>query len=271
MSQRAEEKNTGGLIFAALVSGLFTAAALGLVLSMMGVSRLETGVFAILSAATISAFVYRERSLTRTLAHRDMQRRMEVSKLDSKLDNLYNHSVACIAYFDAGTLSVDLFSPGLLKLLRLAPDYPARGKSMAELLRVPHSKMEVLVDQVQRPMASDTQHELLAEDSFGCQLQLVMQAHYDPEVHMVTASFLTQPVQDKEELMEMENARKDLDRFRRGMYRRESRILELKEEVNELLIASGQEGRYRVDRTMDDTRTPIPGAGSKPGSEVTRE
>lgn len=128
-----------------------------------------------------------------------------------------------------------------------------RGKSIAELLKIAPSKMEAIVSQIQRERNPSQQHSLVVEDAVGNQLSVLMTADYHPDVHMVEAAFFISPTQDRKEMERMENARKDLDRFRRGMYRRETRILELKEEVNEVLRENGKPGRYRTDIHTEDT------------------
>ena len=45
-------------------------------------------------------------------------------------------------------------------------------------------------------------------------------------------------------MAELGVAQKDLERFRKGMFRRETRILELKEEVNEICREAGFPTRY---------------------------
>ena len=44
------------------------------------------------------------------------------------------------------------------------------------------------------------------------------------------------------------------ERFKKGIVRREGRVLELKGEVNQLLRQAGEPARYRVDSRTDDSR-----------------
>ena len=45
----------------------------------------------------------------------------------------------------------------------------------------------------------------------------------------------------------------ELDRYSQGVISRESRILDLKKEVNDLLVESGQVSRYKVDSKSNDS------------------
>ena len=46
----------------------------------------------------------------------------------------------------------------------------------------------------------------------------------------------------------------DLERFKKGIVRREDRVLELKAQVNEILQQAGQPVRYQVDSNTDVSR-----------------
>ena len=52
------------------------------------------------------------------------------------------------------------------------------------------------------------------------------------------------PVNNAERIADLGAAQKDLERFRKGMFRRETRILELKEEVNGVRRDAGLPARY---------------------------
>jgi len=97
------------------------------------------------------------------------------------------------------------------------------------------------------------QSKLSVEDHRGNRLQLTLAANYLSELHKIEMAFLISYPNHQNDWQEVEDARQDLDRFRRGMYRRETRILELKKEVNQLLKASGEPPRYRSDLAEDDS------------------
>ena len=248
-------------------AGVFVWVPIVYILLSLGVGRVEAFTFAFLSGFTVAGFVYRERSLTESLNGAVHEKRSSVARLEARIDSLYDDSLACLAYFDAGALTLDRVSPGLLRVLRLAPDVKVRGKSIADLLRVDPSKLETIIGEVQGGAGPERQYELVAEDMRGDELKLLLTMSYLPDQHMIDAAFLPISVYGPDELAEMENARKNLDRFRRGMYRRETRILELKQEVNDVLVECGKERRYQTDRASKDTGFEIQNADSEDSRE----
>ncbi len=258
MSRHTNVPPLGSLLTPGLIAGLIAGAAITLVLTFLQVPGLEAGVFATLSGITIAAFVYRERLLTFGLINEQEERQIETTKNERRIDAIYQESLACMAYLDAGTLALDRVSPGLLQLLRIDPDTDLRGKSLDDLLRVNPSGIEAIITQAQNKNELNKFHSLRVEDRFGNDLNVQVSVNYFNDVHMVEMAFWISPLRDKIELDEMDNARKDLDRFRRGMHRREGRILELKSEVNQLAQELGRSRPYGVDKDNEDSRFPMP-------------
>ena len=237
----------------AVLSGLFAGIALLFTLSTLGLPRLEAVVFAGLSGFTLGAFVYRERALTYSLDRRREEHRSEVARLEKRVHYYYEESLACLAYFDAGTLLTEKVSPGFLQLFRIPPDLEVRGKPIVDLLHVSASRIETILGEAKRETAKAKTFQVLAENAKGSQLPVEITLKYFKDTHMVEAAFLVAPFSADDHLEQVDVARKDLDRFRRGMYRRETRILELKEEINEILKESGREPRYKFDQKTQDT------------------
>jgi hypothetical protein len=230
-----------------------------LVLVAVGLGWTASIILAILSGVLSATFVYRERSFAEHLNHRGTACQIELKQLTERLELLYVDSLACLVYFDAGGLTVDRMSPGLMEGLRIAPDASVRGQSLADILRVSQSQLEAIVNQSKEKGFTNQPFKLTVRDTSGCQIQTMMTVNYLPQVHMVEASIFFVPTSDREEIEEVERAKKDLDRFRKGLYRRESRVLELKEEVNDLLRQSGRPARYQIDRSSDEVKPGFPG------------
>jgi hypothetical protein len=262
MSRHSAGQQSEGFLVTTILWGFCISIGVALVLSVFGSNFAMAIIFAILSGVWVAAFVYRERSLTANLNSRGEACQIELRELSERLDTLYIDSLACLVYFDAGTLSVDRMSPGLMKGLQIAPDAAIRGKSLAEILRVSQSKLEAVVSQSKEKGHSDQPFELTVQDASGFPIPTIITTNYLPQAHMVEASIFFARTSEREELEEVERAKKDLDRFCRGLYRRESRILELKEEINNLLRESGKLARYRVDRSSDHTNSAFPGMKS---------
>lgn len=253
MSRIASKDQTGSFLFVAIGSGLFAGIALLFTLITLGLPRLEAAVFAALSGFTLGAFVYRERDLTSANKRMREEHSSELESLEKRIQYYYDRALVCLAYFDAGTLLVEKVSPGFLQLLRIPPDLKVRGKSIVELLHVSASRIEAIVSEAQRESTGAKTHQLLAADSRGSQFTVEVTFNYIKQNHMVEAAFFVSPFCGDENVEQVDMARKDLERFRRGMYRRETRILELKEEVNEILKAAGREPRYSFDQKTQET------------------
>ncbi|PXA03951.1 hypothetical protein DDZ13_09950 [Coraliomargarita sinensis] len=257
MSRDVTNEQIGSLWAVTVLSGFFAGIGLFFTLSALGLLQMEAAVFAVLSGFTLGAFVYRERSLTSSNQEIREKHRTEVANLEKRIQYYYDHSLVCLAYFDAGTLLIEKVSPGFLQLLRIPADFSVRGNSIVDLLRISSSKLEKIVSDAKQVGATPHVHLVVAEDAQGSQVTLEVSARYYRDAHMVEMAILVSPSVDREDLEDVDIARKDLDRFRRGMYRRETRILELKEEVNQILKDSGQEPRYRFDQNTEDTHVPM--------------
>ena len=78
----------------------------------------------------------------------------------------------------------------------------------------------------------------------GFSTNAVISGQYFPDDHVIEAAFFVHPINNAERMADLGTAQKDLQRFRKGMFRRETRILELKEEVNEICREAGLPNRY---------------------------
>lgn len=246
------KEQTGSFLSVSIFSGLLTGIGLLLAFTMLGLPRIESMVFAALSGFTMGACIYRERVLTHFNNRIREEYRTEVGRLEKRVHYYYEHSLASLAYFDAETLQVEKVSPGFLQMLQIPPEIKVRDKSIVDFLRVSPSRIESIVSKAQSNSKTANFHHLKAEDSHGSQLYIEMSVQYFKEVHMVEATFFVSPAQGREDYEEAHIANRELDRFRRGMYRRETRILELKEEVNEILMSRGREARYRFNHRAED-------------------
>lgn len=254
--------NTSALIIA-LVSGVCSGLVIGTLQVVLGVSLIESSVFAGLSGFMIACFVWIERSLTAQLREKDRQLSIQIEhRLDHRA-KIYSSSLACFVMFDAGTLIIDQVSPGFLKMLRLPADKDLRGERLEEVLRVNPLKLESVVDSLKEGESSVRQPKIEIWSSDGFSAQALISGIYYPDEHMVEAAFLVPPINNAERVSGLENAEKDLDRFRKGMFRRETRILELKGEVNTICKQAGLPLRYQTDVSSDDSAQSLKGNASR--------
>ena len=235
-----------------VVAAVFSFAALCLVFSHIGVRPLESIIIAGLSSLVVGAFVYRERTLEWNLAVSERQHFVQLSQMNERMDRLYADSVACLVEFDAGTLIVDRASPGFFDVLGISSDRSLRGARLEEVLGVESTRLESIIYQIKAGTIS-VREELVCKQADGKPIKLLISGSYLPHLHSIEAA-LFRVTKKLNESTEFEKVMEDLERFRKGMVRRESRILELKGEVNRLLTGTGEPALYRVDDATDDSR-----------------
>lgn len=192
-----------------------------------------------------ASFVWIERSLVSQIKEKEFMLGIEVTRLQEFQDCLYSHSMACLVRFDAGTLIIDRASPGFIKMLRMPMESELRGQNLEVLLGVNTLMLESVVElikQGEEALGKEAKLEIMSADGF--RTNAVISGQYSPEDHIVEAAFFVDPVNNAERIADLGALQKDLERFRKGMFRRETRILELKEEVNEVRRNAGLPARY---------------------------
>ncbi|MDQ8194239.1 hypothetical protein QEH59_07370 [Coraliomargarita sp. SDUM461004] len=242
----------------AFTTGVFAFLAIATVLIVLGVSHMEAYVFSGLGGFTISCFVWIERSLIAQVKEKDRLLSLQmVSNLETQ-NRLYSRSLACFVRFDAGTLIIDQASPGFIKMLRMPTDSVLRGLRLEEVLGVNPLKLESVVDAIKLGDSSVKQPKVEMKSADGFSTLALISGEYFPQEHIVEAAFFVPPVKNAERVADLEATQKDLDRFRKGMFRRETRILELKEEVNVICREAGMPLRYQIDHSSDDSELKLP-------------
>ena len=230
------------LLFAALYLGF----------SCLGWAPRESIIFASLAASAVGMFVCRERALVYQLAQEARTHAVRLSVETERMDELYANSVACLVTFDAGTLTVDRVSSGFFDLLGISATQELEGAPLEEVLGVDSTHLTSVVYQIKVGTIS-VREELVCKRSDGKSVVVLISGRYMPHLHLIEAAFFRLP-RKAADLGEYERVMDDLERFKKGIVRREGRVLELKGEVNQLLREAGQPARYRVDSTTDDSR-----------------
>ena len=228
----------------ALFLGVFSSLAIATGLIVIDAPSWGIYIFAILGGITVASFIWIERSLVFQIKEKEFMLGIEVGRRQELQDHLYSHSMACLVRFDAGTLIIDRASPGFIKMLRMPMESELRGQNLGELLGVSTLKLESVVELVKQaePLGKEPRFEIMSAD--GISTNAIMSGQYALEDHIVDAALFVHTVNNTERLADLVAAQKDLERFRKGMFRRETRILELKEEVNEIRREAGLPTRY---------------------------
>lgn len=235
-----------------LIAGVFSFAALNLVFLRLGVQPIETIICASLGALVVGILVFRERFMAYQLAVAEREFLSQLSLEAERLDELYSNAVTSLVMFDAGTLVIDRVSSGLLNQLGVSIDKDLTDARLDEVLNVDPIRLANVVDQIKAGSIS-VREELECKRADGKSVSLFISGRYLPHLHVVEAAFSLLP-QKPTELADYQRVMDDLERFQKGIVRRESRVLELKGEVNELLRQQKQSVRYQVDANSDDSR-----------------
>tara|TARA_B110000285_G_scaffold216571_1_gene263993 strand:+ start:2585 stop:3394 length:810 start_codon:yes stop_codon:yes gene_type:complete len=233
-----------------VATGLFLLAALSLVFSQIGVEPIETVILASLGALTMGFFVYRERFLAYELALAERKYLLQLDLNADRMNELYTNSVACLVSFDPGNLMIDRVSSGFFDLLGISANKDLAGANLEEVLGVDSAHLCNVVYQI-KSSTIGVREELVCQQADGKPVQLLISGRYIPQLHLVEAAFFRLP---RKTLADHERLIEDLERFKKGIVRREDRVLELKAQVNEILQQAGQPVRYQVDSNTDVTR-----------------
>ena len=228
----------------ALFLGVFSSLAIATGLIVIDAPAWGIYLFAALGGVTAASFVWIERSLVFQIKEKELLLGFEVARRQEFQDYLYSHSMACLVRFDAGTLIIDRASPGFIKMLRMPMESELRGQSLDVLLGVNSLKLESVVELIKQGEASVKEPKLELMSAEGFSTNAVISGQYFPDDHVIEAAFFVHPINNAERMADLGTAQKDLQRFRKGMFRRETRILELKEEVNEICREAGLPNRY---------------------------
>jgi hypothetical protein len=242
----------------ALLIGVFSFAAIVVLLDALGVELVEAYTFAILSGITIACFVWIERSLVFQIKQKERLLALEHARRLEFEDRLYSQSLACFVRFDASNLMIQQATPGFIKMMRLPADTVLRGERLEKILGVNPLKLESIVDSIKDDDASIKQLKIELISADGLVYQALINGQYFPDEHVVEAAFFVPPVKDSERVADLEATKKDLDRFRKGMFRRETRILELKQEINRICQEVNLPIRYHTDLSSDDSQSSLP-------------
>ena len=235
-----------------ILVALFSFVAFWLFFSRILGGTLVSVILAAFIACLFGAFISRERSLVRGLDLLARKHCAQVSQMDARLNGLYVDSVACLVTFDVGTLHVDRASPGFFDVLGLSTECSIRGAQLGELLGAEAMQLDSFVSQI-RTGAMRVHEEFECKRADGKPLKFLISGCYLPHLDAIEAALYRQPIKTNGS-RDVEQVTEDLERFRKGMVRREGRILELKGEVNRLLAGAGESVRYQVDDCTDDSR-----------------
>ncbi|MGC6455721.1 MAG: hypothetical protein ACON39_06190 [Coraliomargaritaceae bacterium] len=176
----------------------------------------------------------------------------EVALVTRRIDHLYRFSPVAVLRLQIVDWTILRASRGFTALLGMDPDSRLVGTRLMTLLKVQSAQMDALEAHLGDsdpfgPMA------FYCQDAEGRTLNLLvsgvlLEAGTVAELTLAPDPVLSQSNPDLEEEIQ------ELESYRKMMMRREARLLELKSEVNQLLVESSQAPRYAIDMETGDDR-----------------
>lgn len=139
---------------------------------------------------------------------------------------------------------------GFAELLSLDTGSQMTGADLGDLLKVESSRIELITERI-RNGSSDRALPLICRSSQGREIEVRVSGVYLPIEHAVEVVLICHP-DSFERHADHQETMDDLERFRKGMMRREKRILDLKAEVNKLLTDAEEAPRYEIDANTSD-------------------
>jgi len=218
---------------------------------------MEAAVFGLLGGFTMGAVLYREQNLIRVSEHSRNSLSYELAQYEQRLENIYDRSSCCLVEVEAETHAIKKASLGLVRLLAIPPDREVRGDSVLDVLRVKSTCLADLLLEVKVGPNGVNRKNVAIVDYNDSELVCEVSAIYYDKAQLIELAFYLLPENRREGNTSNTGTREEFDRFRRGLYRRETRILELKEEVNKILIKHNEKPRYKFDKRTNDSRMPM--------------
>lgn len=237
--------------------GIIMTIVVGLSLYTLGLTLLEAAVFGVLGGFTMGAVLYREQNLIRSSEHARKSFSRALDKREQRLRNIYDYASCCLVEFDAETHIIEKASLGFVNMLAIPLDGEVKGKSILDVLRVESKCLVDLLSEVKSApngvMRRTIRIAVAGDSDLVCEFAAI---YYDGP-GLIEIGLYHLPEDRLDGNASNVSTREDFDRFRRGLYRRETRILELKEEVNKVLIEHDEKPRYKFDQRTNDSPVPM--------------
>ena len=165
-------------------------------------------------------------------------------------DHLYENSVACCVEYNSETLVVERASGGVYEILGINGEELVQGQRLQDLLGIPTSELEVITARIKEGQL-DLITEIQCQPPSGEKIKLELSGYYIERSRLVEIALLVSQ-HASHGSPDGRRVSRAMERVRRSMVHRESRILELKTEVNDLLRNADQPARYKVDVKSKD-------------------
>lgn len=204
-----------------------------------------------LPVAVFCLFMRRKRQL-RVAREVALTHAAEVDEIARRLDYIYAASPVAVLTVEIVDWTVRRASRGFYNLLGMDLETKLVGTRLAALLKVKTAQMDALEAHLGDSSTSKS-ITLACIDSEGRALNLLVNGWVLEEGSVVELVFVPD-VGEVSSDHEFAERAEEMEVFRKMMMRRESRILELKSEVNQLMIELRRAPTYEIDSATTDKR-----------------
>lgn len=222
------------------------------VLNRTGVAQLDATFWSFFAAIVSGGAAYRYRFLLFSL--RELECEVESKEMQQAASDVYRFSNSKGSWLrlDPRSLRIRSASPGLSTLLRIETTAEVAGQLVHELVGLDAGPVRAYVDEVLQ-VEYIFDRELSLKDRDGETLDVVACGQVLPESGWIEIAFFATAI-DRLRLAKLEQSIFEIERFQKGIHRREMRILELKGEVNSVLSQFGYAPRYQIDDASDESQ-----------------
>ncbi|HBO57759.1 MAG TPA: hypothetical protein DD622_04905 [Opitutae bacterium] len=241
-------------IFASILFGVFLI--IKIVLSGFSLSNFEDTILSVFAALGITLFIIRDRYLGSQLKSLENKYLSIITTHKQRIESIYSSHSICCAEIDIITLELLRASPVFYDLCSIEQNSDTKGLNFNALLKIDSDILHTFFEQLKNE-SGESVTKVNAIGSSEISLRLIISGRILADGHSVELIIFNSPSEivdsDERQLMVAE-----IDRYSQGVISRESRILALKSEVNDLLAESGQVTRYKVDSKSSDRDNEVP-------------
>lgn len=227
-----------------------------IVLSGFSLSNFEDTILSVFAALGVTLFIIRDRYLGNQLKLLESKYLSIINTHKQRIDSIYSSHSICCAEIDIITLELLRASPVFYDLCSIEKNSDTKGVNFNSLLKIESDALHSFFEQLKNG-SGESVTKVNAVGSSEISLRLIISGRILADGHSVELIIFNSPSElvdgDERQLMVAE-----IDRYSQGVISRESRILALKSEVNDLLAESGQVTRYKVDSKSSDGSNEIP-------------
>jgi hypothetical protein len=246
-----ENPATGEVSYAILL-GMIALLVFSLILTFPGLPLRLAVLPASCMAIGVSLLFLRRKHSLRETQQGELAQAKEVEAIARRVEHLYTISPVAVITLEMTSWTVQRASRGFTNLLGLDPETKLAGTRLAALLKAQTSQMDALEAHL-RDSSPSGPIQLTCFNAEGRALDLFVSGRMmEPAslAELVFVADLGQFLNDHD----LEERAEEMESFRKMMMRRETRILELKSEVNRLLVGSRSAPRYEIDSDTADNR-----------------